>query len=413
MAGSRGSAQPPQQMAPVAQRSPVTAPSGGGKGGARTQPFNVNTAASQTLQQSIGATQRELGYQPMAIQAQNYRPATMGAQGYNAAQAGATGYGAERVAGVGPIMAQNVQAGQLAGTSLTPYTNPYESQVVQQSLQDIERARQIQQNQLGAQATAAGAFGGSRQGIAEAETNRAFAEQAARTASGLRQAGFTQAQQAAQQDIGTRMQAALANQQAGLQAGTTTAQMGLQAQQLNQAAQNQAAQFGAAAANQAAMQNAAAMNAARQFGATAGNTASAQNQAAINAARQAFANQSFQAQQANQAAQLAGSQQRMGAASQLAGLGQQGFNYGQSIANQQLQQGNMAQLLNQTLLDKASQQYAGYTQSPNAALNTLLTAVGAGNMGQQTQTTTRQPGLFDYLTLGLGGYQAYQYGNRG
>jgi hypothetical protein len=94
---------------------------------------------------------------------------------------------------------------QLAQTSLRPYMNPYESQVVQQSLSDLERQRQMQQNLLGAQAQAARAFGGSRQGIAEAETNRAFAEQAARTASGLRQAGYSQAQQAAMQDIANQM----------------------------------------------------------------------------------------------------------------------------------------------------------------------------------------------------------------
>ena len=97
---------------------------------------------------------------------------------------------------------------QLAQTNLTPYTNPYESQVVQQSLSDLDRQRQMQQNLLGAQAQAARAFGGSRQGIAEAETNRAFAEQAARTASGLRQAGYSQAQQAAMQDISNQMSGA-------------------------------------------------------------------------------------------------------------------------------------------------------------------------------------------------------------
>lgn len=89
------------------------------------------------------------------------------------------------------------------------YMNPYESQVVEQSLADIERSRQMAQNVGGAQATAAGAFGGSRHGIAQAETDRAFAEQAARTASGLRQAGYGQA-------LGLEQQAQLANQAAQL-----------------------------------------------------------------------------------------------------------------------------------------------------------------------------------------------------
>ena len=102
--------------------------------------------------------------------------------------------------------------------------------------------------QAGAQASAAGAFGGSRQALMEAETNRAFAEQAARSAGQLRQAGFTQAQGMAQQDIAGRMQASLANQQAGLQAGTTSANLAQQAALANQAAGMRAGEFSASAA---------------------------------------------------------------------------------------------------------------------------------------------------------------------
>lgn len=118
-------------------------------------------------------------------------------------------------AGFQPV---NVTAGQLAGMNFAPYTNPYESQVVGQSLADLNRAREMAMGNVAAQATAARAFGGTRQALMEAETNRAFAEQAARTASGLRQAGFSQALQAGQFDVGTAMQAALANQQAALSA---------------------------------------------------------------------------------------------------------------------------------------------------------------------------------------------------
>jgi len=60
------------------------------------------------------------------------------------------------------------------------------------------------------------------------------------------------------------------------------------------------------------------------------------------------------------------------------------------------------------LIDAARQQYAGFTGAPNQSLQLPLTAVGAGNMGQGTTTgtSTMQPGLFDYLSLGataLGG----------
>jgi hypothetical protein len=170
--------------------------------GAGQQPFNIQQAVAQGLQAAGQTTAGGLGY----------------------------------------------QAPQLATTNLDPYMNPYESQVVGQTLSDLERSRQMQQNMLGAQAGAAGAFGGSRQGIAEAETNRAFAEQAARTASQLRAAGFGQAQQAAMADISNRMLGQQRQQQAagqladianlgfglGRQANLDLAQQGMMQQALQQ-----------------------------------------------------------------------------------------------------------------------------------------------------------------------------------
>ena len=149
---------------------------GSPQAGAQT-PYNVNTAASQGLQRAQMGAAQEMGYRPMAITAPNQ-------------------------------------------ATMQQYTNPYESQVVQQSLSDLERSRQMQQNLGGAQATAANAFGGSRHGIAEAETNRAFADQAARTASGLRQTGYQNAQQLAQQAQMQNQQAALQGSQQRLQAGS-------------------------------------------------------------------------------------------------------------------------------------------------------------------------------------------------
>ena len=104
--------------------------------------------------------------------------------------------------------ALNKAATPTAMGDVSQYYNPYESQVVDTTLADIERSRLMAQNQLGAQATQAGAYGGSRQGIAEAETNRAYADQAARTAAQLRQQGFAQAQNVAMGDVGLGLQQA-------------------------------------------------------------------------------------------------------------------------------------------------------------------------------------------------------------
>lgn len=96
---------------------------------------------------------------------------------------------------------------QLTNLGLTPFMpeeiaafqNPYEQQVVQQSLRDIEEQRQMAQAQEAQRATAARAFGGSRQGVAQSLTNEAALQQAARTSALLRQQGFGQAAQLAQQ----------------------------------------------------------------------------------------------------------------------------------------------------------------------------------------------------------------------
>jgi hypothetical protein len=101
------------------------------------------------------------------------------------------------------------QAGeaQLTNLGLTPFTgeeisafqNPYEQQVVQNTLQDIEDQRRMGQIAEAQRATAARAFGGSRQGVQQALTNQAALRQAATAAANLRQQGYGQAAQLAQQ----------------------------------------------------------------------------------------------------------------------------------------------------------------------------------------------------------------------
>jgi hypothetical protein len=74
------------------------------------------------------------------------------------------------------------------------YMNPYENIVVQNTLADIERARQGQISAEGARATAAGAFGGTRQAVTRSLVDEAALRNAGNLAAQLRQGGFTQAQ---------------------------------------------------------------------------------------------------------------------------------------------------------------------------------------------------------------------------
>jgi hypothetical protein len=97
-----------------------------------------------------------------------------------------------------------------AGPNISQFYNPYTSEVIDQSMADLERQRQTQINATGLAASQAGAFGGSRHGVAEAQTNLGFGQQGAQMASGLRQQGFNTALQAAQAN--QQNQSALAGQ---------------------------------------------------------------------------------------------------------------------------------------------------------------------------------------------------------
>ena len=86
------------------------------------------------------------------------------------------------------------------------YQSPYQQQVIDQTMADIQRQADIAQRQLAqSRAIGAGAFGGSRSALLETEATRPYIEQQARTAAALRQAGFEQAQRAAESDIARQM----------------------------------------------------------------------------------------------------------------------------------------------------------------------------------------------------------------
>ncbi len=243
-------------------------------------------------------------YNPMQVSGQGYtgagyEAALAGSQGYDAAQAAAAqlargtirdvnaqGVTGAQVAGeaFGTLAPQaranirDIEAGSILNANLAAYQDPYTQQVVDAALGDLERSRQLAQQRTSAQAIAANAFGGSRQGVAEAETNRAFADQAARTAAGLRSQGFTQAANLAQADLGRSLQAQQANQAQDLattqqalalsgQFGLANQDAALRAQLANQGVDVSTGQFNVGNQQQVALANMAAQNQDSQFGA--------------------------------------------------------------------------------------------------------------------------------------------------
>jgi hypothetical protein len=124
-------------------------------------------------------------------------------------------------------------AAQLDLSSISNYMNPYTQSVIDTTMSDLARQRQMQGAADNASAVKAGAFGGSRQAVQNALTNEAYDRNTASTVANLRNTGYNTALGAAQSDVANRQAAMLANLGFG----------------------NQAAQFGANATNTAELAN--------------------------------------------------------------------------------------------------------------------------------------------------------------
>jgi len=157
------------------------------------------------------------------------------------------------------IMARQANLGMTGPGSVGSYMNPYTQAVRENALSDLESARRAAIQQTGERATQARAFGGSRQGVAEALTNQGFAKQAATLGTTLNEQAFNQAMALQAQDIARQQAADLANQQAGLQGAQF--RLGAAGQLGNLAAQQQALRIGG---GQAVMQAGEARRALEQ-----------------------------------------------------------------------------------------------------------------------------------------------------
>jgi len=125
---------------------------------------------------------------------------------------------------------RNLSLGQGPGT-LGSYMNPYSQGVTQNALADLEASRQNALRQTSQQAQAARAFGGSRQGVAEAQTNLGFTKQYGDLSARLNEQAFNQAMAAQQQDRASQMMGAqqlsgIGGQQQALRLGGAQQVMG-------------------------------------------------------------------------------------------------------------------------------------------------------------------------------------------
>ena len=117
-------------------------------------------------------------------------------------------------------------------SDVSRFMNPFEDEVVQRALSDIQTESDKARQQRRAEAAAAGAFGGSRAGAVEAQLDRATLEQQAQTAAELRRAGFESASERAQKAFEDQQNRFLTANQLGLGSLIDAGQLGLGAGEL-------------------------------------------------------------------------------------------------------------------------------------------------------------------------------------
>ena len=190
-------------------------------------------------------------YQIAGFTPQQTAAIEQGQAGIGAYQPYLTSGGQNVTAGAGQIgqatgLVQNAanqvtQAAQPIGqTQIQNYMNPYTNLALGQQLQEMQRQADIQQQGLNAQAVKAGAFGGSRQGIAQQELNRNLTQTQNQAIAQAMQQNYGQALSTAQQQ--QQMALAAAGQLGSLgqgigSLGTSLGNLGVQQAALGQQAQ--------------------------------------------------------------------------------------------------------------------------------------------------------------------------------
>jgi hypothetical protein len=248
-----------------------------------------------------------------------------------------------------PYTASNMQVDKFNTAQIQQYMDPYLQMALEPQIAEARRQSQITESNNAARLAQAGAFGGSRGALMDAETQRNLL----RNLADITGQGYSNAYKTALNSF---------NAQQGL---------GLQAQQANEASRQFGANQGLSNAQNAAQYGMAALNAgeaSRQFGA---------NQAMTAAQQRAQYGQSAQAQNA---------QERQFGASQALANAQNAAQFGQSAAQ-----------LN------ANQQQFGANQALSNAQNRAQYGLAALNAGE----ASRQFGANQAMT---GAQAAAQYG---
>ena len=194
------------------------------------------------------------------------------------------------------LVAARQGIGAFDPSQIAQFQDPFTEQVIETQIADINRQRDIAAQGIAGQAAQAGAFGGSRYGIQQAELERNAAEQRNRLTAQLRSQGFQQAQAAALAE-----NARIAEAQRGVAGllgnlGAQYGQIGGQLSGIGAQKGNIAAGLGSLAQQQAGLGGASRALTAEDIGllAQTGGIQKQQAQALLDAQQQAAVQQAYE-----------------------------------------------------------------------------------------------------------------------
>ena len=372
----------------------------------------------------------------LAPEAQRYGAgaAQMGQQGMGIGQRGVS------AAEQGFQAQQDYQKMATSPEAQQAYMSPYMQNVVDVQSKEARRQADISQQGNKSRAVAAGAFGGNRAALVEAEGERGLQDRLAGIQAQGSQSAFEKAQQAQQFGSNLGLQGLQAGYQ-GLQTGMQGTAQGMQGQEAGMRGVGQAGQMyglgmqGAGLGLQGTGQRLAAANvglagtgqgmqgagiglqgvgqqiAGGQLGLQGAQTGIQVQQAGMQGTAQGI--QGVQAATGAGQMGISGLSTANQSAGQLGQLGQTEFGQNQAITDAQMRAGTMQQGQEQKGLDQMYQQFMeerGYDRGQVGYMNEILRGLP---MSQSTQSQYQNPsGLSQAVGLGTAGYGLYQMGRK-
>jgi len=344
------------------------------------------------MQAGSNAAQNAANYQAPMVNPGAAGVTTGTVMNYNSALAGPAAMASAAEMNRGTV--RDVASRNFTDYDINAYMNPYTNTVVNNALGDLTRQNDITNNATNARAAAAGAFGGSRQAVANTINNENYLRESGNLSGNLRNQAFNTASGLIQQDAARNLQAQQMNQGMDWNVGSLNTNIADQINRTNAAALNSREQFNAGNQQQANMQTAASHN-----------DMTARNMAALNAGSQFNTDLDLRGQGLNQAAGQNAANTWVSAANALNGMGLDQQRWNSNNANALWGMGASQQAQQQAELNNAYQQWQQQYNYPITQADQLRAALGGAPTGTATNTPYYSNTAAQVIGGGLGAAQ--------